>query len=99
MTDLRPSNFRDLAIRIFTDKGLALEFEHNKRRNPKHHEYELKQLHSYCNLVASEMHENHECLKTGGLSAYGMDYKLLSEHFSDYLVDKIFSKWVDYSID
>ena len=35
MKDLSPSSFKDLAVRIFTDKDLATQFQFNKRRqNP-----------------------------------------------------------------
>lgn len=99
MADLRPSNFKDLAVRIFTDKELATVFDHHKRRDSKNAKYELNQLNLYCDLVTSEQHQNFECNKTGGLSAYGLDYKMLSKKLPMYLVDRIISNWVDYSID
>ena len=59
MDDLRPSNFKDLATRIFTDKDLAKEFLYNERRHNKKYDYKVDQLNMYCDLVTSEQHENH----------------------------------------
>jgi len=80
MNDLRPSNFKDLAQRIFTDKDLATEFLKNESRLNKHKEYDVDQLSMYCGLVTSEDYQYNECNKTGGISAYGMPYKLISKN-------------------
>ena len=99
MDDLRPANFKDLAVRIFTDKELATTFEHHKRRDNKNAKYEIDQLFIYCDLVTSEEHQNRECNKTGELSAYGIDNKMISKHVGGWMVDKIIKNWVDYSFD
>ena len=98
MDDLRPSNFKDLAVRIFTDKELATTYEHHKRRNNKNATYEIDQLFIYCDLVTSEEHQNNECNKTGAISAYGIDNKMISKKFGGWMVDNIIKNWVDYSI-
>lgn len=54
MDDMRPSNFKDLAVRIFTDKDLATEFKKNENRQNSKKEYEVNQLELYCDLVTSE---------------------------------------------
>lgn len=54
MDDMRPSNFKDLAVRIFTDKDLATEFKKNENRQNSKNEYEVNQLELYCDLVTSE---------------------------------------------
>lgn len=41
MEDLRPSNFKDLATRIFEDKDLAMEFLKNENRQNKYKDYKL----------------------------------------------------------
>ena len=41
MEDLRPSNFKDLALRIFTDKELATYFIKNEYRQNKYKEYKI----------------------------------------------------------
>lgn len=56
MADLSPSSFKDLALRIFTDKDLATVFEHHKRRDNKNAKYNVDQLKMYCDLVTSEQH-------------------------------------------
>lgn len=61
MADLRPSNFKDLATRIFTDKELATTFQRHKRRDNKNDRSEVNQLDMYCDLVTSEEHQNNEC--------------------------------------
>jgi len=55
-------------------------------------------LHIYCDLMTSEAHEKYECRKTGGMSAYGSDYKLLSKELPKALVDLIIGDWVQASI-
>ena len=54
MDDLSPSSFKDLAVRIFTDKELATEYDHNRRRQNKNANYDTDQLFLYCDLVTSE---------------------------------------------
>jgi len=54
MEDLRPSNFKDLAQRIFTDRDLATEFLMNENRQNKYKKYDVNQLEIYCDLVTSE---------------------------------------------
>ena len=98
MPDLSPSSFKDLAVRIFTNKELATEFLMNERRQNPYYEYEVNQLHIYCSLVTSEAHEKHECKKTGALTAYGRDYKFLSKNGPRALVDWIIGDWIDVSL-
>ena len=54
MADLRPSNFKDLALRIFTDKELATTFIKNESRQNKFNKKKINQLKTYCDLVTSE---------------------------------------------
>ena len=54
MADLRPSNFKDLALRIFTDKELATTFIKNESRQNKYKKNKINQLKTYCDLVTSE---------------------------------------------
>ena len=98
MPDLSPSSFKDLAVRIFTDKELATEFQANEHRRNPYASQEVNQLHIYCQLVTSEAHENHECNQTGGLSAYGTDYKFLSKDLPGAIVDWIIGDWIDATI-
>ena len=41
MPDLRPSNFKDLALRMFTDKALATEFKLNENRQNKNADHNV----------------------------------------------------------
>ena len=41
MPDLSPSSFKDLAVRIFTNKELASEFFRNERRQNPYYEYDV----------------------------------------------------------
>jgi len=43
------------------------------------------------------MHELHHCEKTGEMSAYGEEFKLLSKRLPQALVDKIIGNWIDLS--
>ena len=95
MADLSPDSFKDLAVRIFTDHDLATEFLMNENRQNKYKTYNVDQLAIYCDLVTSEQHENHECNKTGNISAYGKDFKILSKGIAFALVDKIIGDWID----
>lgn len=99
MKDMSPSSFKDLAVRIFTNKELATQFQYNKRRQNPNAPLKVDQLAIYCDLVTSEMHEANECTKTGGLTAYGTPYKLLSKHAGKWAIDSIVKNWVDYSFD
>ena len=89
MKDLSPSSFKDLAVRIFTDKDLATQFQFNKRRQNPNAPLKVDQLAIYCDLVTSEMHQLNECNKTGGVSAYGTDFTLFSKNIGKYVVDNI----------
>lgn len=95
MPDLSPNSFKDLALRIFSDKDLATEFLMNENRQNKYKDYKLNQLNIYCDLMTSEQHENHECNKNGGISAYGLDFNILSEGIAFALVDRIIGSWID----
>ena len=97
MEDLRPSNFKDLALRIFTDKELATTFIKNENRQNKYKKYKINQLKTYCDLVTSEQHEHNECTGSGGLSAFGTDFSMLSKNIAKAIVDWIVGEWVDYS--
>lgn len=96
MPDLSPTSFRDLALRIFGDMEMAKKFRYNEHRATKH--FHANQLDMYCYLATSEMHENNECLHSGGMSAYGRDFKLLSGKIMQYATDSIIGNWVHYSL-
>lgn len=102
MSDLSPSSFRDLALRIFGNKDLANYFRANEQRttveklHPNH--YKTDQLSIYCDIATSEMHEHNECMHTGSMSAYGRDFKLLSGKILQSLVDDIIGNWIDVSL-
>jgi len=55
-------------------------------------------LQIYCDLATSEMHEANECMHSGGMTAYGRDFKLLSGKILQSLVDRIIGNWVHVSI-
>ena len=99
MPDLSPSSFKDLALRIFAQKDLATLFKSNEhRQNKQANHKKVNQLAIYCDLATSEMHEKEECEHTGGMSAYGRDFKLLSGKILQSLVDRIIGNWVDVSL-
>lgn len=97
MNDLRPSNLKDLALRIFTQKELAETFLKNKSRQNKYGKNVLDQLDLYCGLATSEAHELHKCKEDGGMSAYGTNFKFLSKNIGNALVDHVIDNWVTYS--
>ena len=98
MADLRPSNFRDLALRMFTDKALATEFRLNMHRQNKNANNTVNQLSLYCGMATSEMHEKNECMLTGGMSAYGMDFKIFSKKIGTAFTDWVIQEWIDISM-
>jgi len=55
-------------------------------------------LKIYCDLATSEMHEHNECMHSGGMSAYGRDFKLLSGKILQSLVDRIIGNWIHISL-
>ena len=99
MTDLSPSGFKDLAVRIFTDSELAMEFRKNENRQNKNKHYTINQLHMYCYLTSAEQHERYSCYKNGGHAAYGNDLDILgSGTWGKALTDRIISNWINYSL-
>ena len=97
MEDLRPSNFKDLAVRIFTNEELAMTYLKNENRQNKYKNYDLSQLDLFCNLATSEAHEQNKCRQDGGMSAYGTDFKMFSKQIGNALTDHIIDNWVTYS--
>lgn len=97
MSDLSPSSFKDLSVRIFTDPEVQTTYALNRHvQNPlMTNIYTPLQL--FCYTATSEMHELHHCEKTGEMSAYGEDFKLLSKRLPQALVDKIIGNWIDLS--
>lgn len=99
MTDLSPSSFRDLSLRIFSEEAVMQEFSSNRCvRNPHASSHHGDPLGLYCLTMSSEMHEKHECDQTGARSAYGKPFKLLSKKFAQASVDKIIGNWIDVSL-
>lgn len=98
MKDLSPSSIKDFAVRMFTDKDLATLFYENRFRRNTYVDYsEVNQLEMYCSVATSEAHEYQECIKTGNMSAYGIDYDLFSSKAPQAIVDKIIADWTNYS--
>jgi len=70
-------------------------FQFNKYAQNKHHKKgPANQLGLFCEVSTSEMHENHYCQKTGGMSAYGSDFKYISSSFVTALVDHVIGNWI-----
>ena len=94
MPDLSPSSFKDLALRMFTDKELATEYRINMHRNNKNADNSVNQLSLFCGMATSEAHEKNECMHTGGMSAYGMDFKIFSKKIGTAFTDWVIQEWV-----
>ena len=49
-------------------------------------------------MATSEAHEKNECMLTGGMSAYGMDFKILSKKIGNAFVDYVMQEWINISL-
>jgi len=97
MEDMSPSSFKDLSLRIFSDPAVREEFSFNRRARNESVDTDWSALYLYCLTATSEMHEKHHCEKTGEMSAYGSDFKMLSSKVAQATVDRIIGDWIDVS--
>ena len=95
MKDLSPASFKKLSQRLFTDPEVQHTFSMNRHAQSPAHTGDMSPLYLFCSTATSEMHEKNLCNKTGAMSSFGEDFKLLSKDFPHAAVDRIIGNWID----